>query len=217
MRNLFSKHFGGFWSKENKQSLYVALLLIVISIFVQIDAGHYSSEWALSSNYVNDLFLDNLPIIHIDLLIVIGGIMLWVVGCWLLVVNPKRLLFGLKAIALYVMIRAFFISLTHIGIYPNQFAAGSNGITNRLYEMVTFQGNYFFSGHTGFPFLLALIFWENIRVRNFFICLSIFFGVAVLLAHVHYSIDVFAAPFMVYGIYKITEKLFPRDHQIMTD
>jgi hypothetical protein len=36
----------------------------------------------------------------------------------------------------------------------------------------------------------------------------------VLLAHVHYSIDVFAAPFIVYGMYVITAKLFPRDYAL---
>jgi membrane-associated phospholipid phosphatase len=36
-----------------------------------------------------------------------------------------------------------------------------------------------------------------------------FFGASVLLAHVHYSIDVFAAPFIVYGVFVIAAKVFP--------
>ncbi len=39
-----------------------------------------------------------------------------------------------------------------------------------------------------------------------------FFAAVVLFAHVHYSIDVFAAPFMVYGIFAITAKFFKNDY-----
>ena len=46
-------------------------------------------------------------------------------------------------------------------------------------------------------------------MRYLFLFLTVFFGASVLLAHVHYSIDVFAAPFIVYGMYVITKKLFP--------
>ena len=84
-----------------------------------------------------------------------------------------------------------------------------------FYHLVTFQGNLFFSGHAGFPFLMALIFWDKKFWRWFFLIATVAFGVAVLLAHVHYSIDVFAAPFIVYGIYVITAKLFPHDYVLL--
>jgi hypothetical protein len=35
----------------------------------------------------------------------------------------------------------------------------------------------------------------------------------VLFAHVHYSIDVFASPFMTYGIFTIAKTLFPQDYK----
>jgi hypothetical protein len=39
------------------------------------------------------------------------------------------------------------------------------------------------------------------------------FGVIVLLSHLHYSIDVFAAFFITYSIYHIALKLFDRDYE----
>ena len=80
--------------------------------------------------------------------------------------------------------------------------------------LFTFQGNFFYSGHTAFPFLLALIFWDNKYLRYLFLFLTVFFGASVLLAHVHYSIDVFAAPFIVYGMFIITTRLFPHDYAL---
>jgi hypothetical protein len=69
----------------------------------------------------------------------------------------------------------------------------------------------FFSGHTGFPYLMALIFWNTKPLRWLFLAASIFFGGAVLLGHLHYSIDVFSAFFITYGIFNIAIRLFKND------
>lgn len=213
MHGLFSRH-KGFWTAERKRSLYLAFLLMALAIIIQIRAGHYSERLALSANSVGDIFLDNLPVLRLDPVIVLGGIFLWVVGMWLLALRPKYLLFGLKAVALFTVTRAFFLSLTHIGLYPTQVLFNADAVSFRFYELFTFRGNFFFSGHTGFPFLMALIFWNVKPWRFFFFALSFVLGITVLFAHVHYSIDVFAAPFMTYGVYTVTRKLFPKDFEL---
>ena len=105
------------------------------------------------------------------------------------------------------------MSLTHIGAYPVNASPGPENVGFSLYHMLTFQGNFFYSGHTAFPFLLALIFWDRVLLRRLFI--AVLFGATMLLAHTHYSIDVFAAPFIIYGIFAITAKLFPADYELL--
>jgi membrane-associated phospholipid phosphatase len=78
----------------------------------------------------------------------------------------------------------------------------------------SFGADLFFSGHTGLPFLMALIFWKNKLLRYSFLFLSVFFGLIVLLGHIHYSIDVLSAFFITYTIWHVSEKLFPKDLQI---
>ncbi len=187
----------------------------MLSLAVQIGAGRYSARVSASANFAGDLFLDNLPVVNLDLIIVLGALIFWSIVFVLLSLRPRYLLLGLKAIALFVIFRAFFISLTHLGIYPRQITIDGGDAGYRLYKLFTFQGNFFFSGHTGFPFLIALIFWRERLLRRIFILATFFFAMSVLLAHVHYSIDVFAAPFITYGIFKITEKLFPRDRMVL--
>lgn len=206
----------GFWNKERKGSLYLGILLLVLSLVVQIGAGRYSARSAASANFAGDLFLDNLPVVNLDFVIVEGALLFWIVAMVLLVLRPRYLLFGLKAIALFVIFRAFFISLTHIGIYPEQIVFDDGDISFGLYKLFTFQGNFFFSGHTGLPFLMALVFWQVKVVRRVFLATALFFAASVLFAHVHYSIDVFAAPFITYGIFKITAKLFPQDYGLIS-
>ena len=60
----------------------------------------------------------------------------------------------------------------------------------------------FFSGHTATLFLLFLI-SDKKYLKIIFLISSILVGIAVLLQHVHYTIDVLAAPFFAYSSYKI--------------
>jgi hypothetical protein len=208
------KEHKGFWTSARKRSMWFGVLLLALSIVVQIILGRFSSRVAVAAPGVKDIFLDNLPLINLSPVIVGGAIALWVFAWALLIVHPRYLLFSTKAIALYIVSRAFFFSLTHIGSYPLRYSPSAHNTGYGLYHLVTFQGNFFYSGHTAFPFLLALIFWDNKYLSYLFLALTIFFGASVLLAHVHYSIDVFAAPFIVYGIFVMTTKLFPRDYAL---
>jgi PAP2 superfamily C-terminal len=215
MMSGFFSEYKGFWPPERKRSMYLGIILLGLSILVQITLGRYSADQAVSAAPASDIFLNNLPVVNLGFIIVGGAIALWVLAWLLLIRYPQYLIFGTKAIALYIVSRAFFISLTHIGPYPHQFSPGPTNVGYSFYQLFTFQGNYFFSGHTGFPFLMALIFWDSAFLRRLFLFLTVFFGASVLLAHVHYSIDVFAAPFIVYGMFVITAKVFPRDYALL--
>jgi hypothetical protein len=210
------KEHKGFWKPERKRSLYLGLLLVLLSVIIQITFGHYSYSRAITAGPASDIFLDNLPVINLGFILVGGAIALWLAAIALFVIHPRYLIFSVKAVALYIISRAFFFSLTHIGPYPTNVSPGPDNIGYGFYHLITFQGNFFYSGHTGFPFLLALIFWDNNFLRRLFIFLTVFFGASVLLAHVHYSIDVFAAPFIVYGMFIMTTKIFPRDYAIIS-
>lgn len=209
------KEHRGFWTRAHLRSLWGGLALLALALVVQIVLGRFSSRVAVNAAPVRDLFLDNLPLIDLTPLIVGGAMALWVFACGLLIVHPRRLLFAMKAIALYIISRAFFFSLTHVGPYPLAYSPGPHNHGYGLYHLITFQGNFFYSGHTAFPFLLALIFWDERYLRYIFLFLSAFFGITVILAHVHYSIDVFAAPFIIYGMFAVTERLFPQDRALL--
>lgn len=194
------------------QSLTVGLELLAVGFIAEHFATLYAASYATrtTSVYVGDLLLDNLPIVNLNLIVVEGALLAIVLSSLLVLWNPRKILFTLKVLALFIIIRAFFISLTHIGIYPGQINPGP-GYFDALYSYFNLQTGYFFSGHTTLPFLMALVFWEDRVWRYSYLALSAVFGISVLFAHIHYSIDVFAAPFMAYGIFEITRKIFPQD------
>jgi membrane-associated phospholipid phosphatase len=60
----------------------------------------------------------------------------------------------------------------------------------------------FFSGHTATLFLLFLI-ADKKSFKIFFLCCTLLVAAAVILQHVHYTVDVFTAPFFAYTSYRI--------------
>lgn len=206
------------FAPEQMRSLSMALLLLGVAYVAEHFANLYELAYSLrpTSTYVGDLLLDNLPVVNLNFIIVEGALMSIIAGVVFVALRPRYVLFTLKALALFIIIRALFISLTHVGIYPGNIDPGA-GIFDNIYSYLNFQTGFFFSGHTSLPILMALIFWEKISARIVFLSLAFIFGVAVLLAHIHYSIDVLAAPFMAYGVFRVATYLFPRDYALIED
>ncbi len=111
--------------------------------------------------------------------------------------------------ALFLLVRAVFVALTHMApspIDPQKPAP--------FFNSIFYGSDLFFSGHTGLPFLAALAFWHIPHWRLFYLALTAFFGAVVLLGHYHYSIDVLAALFITHGVFQISCWLFGRDYAL---
>lgn len=203
------------FSREYRASLVLTLVMLGVSYVAVHFAYLYALEYSLrpTSTYVGDLLLDNLPSINLNYLIVEGALFAIFASVLFVLFRPRYILFSFKALALFIAVRALLMSLTHVGIYPGAVPPGI-GFFDNIYSYLNLQSGFFFSGHTGLPFLAALIFWESRVARIMLLSLSGIFAVTVLLSHIHYSIDVFAAPFMAYGIFEITRFLFPRDYEL---
>jgi len=162
-----------------------------------------------ASNYVTDFVLSRVGPLNVRFLFIYGTFTAFAITASLLAWRPNRLPFALKAIALFLLVRAVFVALTHMApspIDPQQPAP--------FFNSIFYGGDLFFSGHTGLPFLAALAFWHIPQWRMFYLALTGFFGLIVLLGHYHYSIDVLAALFITHGIFQISCWLFGRDYAL---
>lgn len=198
------------------EAFYKQLLLgvgvFLIGIGANIGANIYASQ--KEALVVNDLILDLIPVFNITFLYVEGALLLILFSIFLAFYRPQRLPFMLKSIGLFIFIRSFFIILTHLSIPLPQGAAGYIQQFGTVTQFFSSGNDLFFSGHTGFPFLLSLIFWQDRLLRYLFLATACFFGAIVLLGHVHYSIDVFAAFFITYAIHDLSVWLFTKDHKL---
>ena len=188
-------------------SFIFSFVFLFVALIINFYAGTYATKSA--SNPVTDIILSNIGVYDVDAYFIYGSFLFASLIAILCFYRPNKIPFILKSIALFTIIRSIFITLTHLGPSPLQVIIQSDVLSK-----MSFGGDLFFSGHTGLPFLLALIFWDDKLIRYIFIAFSLMFAVVVLLAHLHYSIDVFAAFFITYSIFHISEYLFKKDRDI---
>ena len=212
MQNIIAA-YKSFFTSPRRRALYVALFILALSLVFQYFAGVYSAH--VATQYVGDLLLDHLPVVNLNLIIVEGALWAILVSTVLVLAKPRYIIFSIKTVSIFLAIRAVFVAVTHLGIYPGQIVPGP-GPFDSLYVALGLQTGYFFSAHTGLPLLMAFIFWNEKFWRLAYLATSAIFGISVLLAHVHYSIDVLAAPFMTYSIFKLAQYLFKEDWQLIT-
>jgi len=209
MNNYYHKKIKqNFTDKTFIFSFIIGLIFLAASVFVNYFASYYAN--IMASSPVTDIILSNIPVYDVSNAFIYGTAIFFFVILFCLLLDPKKMPFALKGIALFFLIRSVFITLTHIAPFPTQIVLDPNSIIGSI----TFGSDLFFSGHTGLPFLLALIWWKEKAVRIIFLAFSAFFAIIVLLGHLHYSIDVLGALFITYTIFHLLERFFKKDRFI---
>lgn len=188
---------------EYTYKLVWSLLFLSFSAWLNFQAGTYA--FSSMSNGVGDLFLDHIPVYNISWLFIQGAVVMAALIFVLCIVYAPRMPDVTATIGLLFFVRAIAIILTHLGPPLDM---RSHALADTMLGRFIQGGDYFFSGHTALPFMVALLFWDKTWIRNLFFILTGVFGTAAILGHVHYSIDVFAAPFMAHGIYTVRKHLW---------
>lgn len=205
-KTLIAKH-KMFWSdKLFVLSTAIGFLFFIGSLFVNYYALLYATKKA--GNATADILLQNIPVINTDIIFSEGSLLFVIFIVVLFFLDPKKIPFTLKSIALFICIRSVFVIMTHLAPFPDH-------ITTDLdkFRYISSGADLFFSGHTGLPFLMALLYWKNKHLRLVFLLSSAVAAIAVILGHLHYTIDVFSAFFITYGIYHISQRIFKADYK----
>ena len=196
-----------FWAREicnNKKALLLSVVFIIIAVVLNVISGKYVTE--VGVGVPTDIILNNVGPYNLQIFFGWGYLFFMV----LLFLFP--LFFRIKSLhrvighwSLLVMMRSFFISLTHLKTpltaIPAKFP--------QIFQPFVFENDLFFSGHTATTFLGFLLFKDS-KIKWVFLAGSIFMGSVTLLMHRHYSIDVFAAYFITYGTYTFGNWFFKK-------
>lgn len=202
-----------FRDKNYLLSLFGALILLGAALVTQFFINGYVTRSI--SEPVTDIILSNTRVYNVGGIFVWGAIILVIFGILVLVKHVNYAPFAFKSIAIFTLIRSVFISLTHISPFPTHAAINSVFFNREAFNGIFTGNDLFFSGHTGIPFLLALMAWYvDKKLFYIFLGFSLMFAVVVLLGHLHYSIDVLSAFFITYTIFHICRFLFKKDWEL---
>ena len=159
---------------------------------------------------LNDWLLDQLPSHDVSVIIFI---LIWATALLLIarvVKNPEILLHFLWAYVLLCLVRIISISLVRLDP-PGNLIPLADPITNSFYGPRFVTRDLFFSGHTSTVFLMGFCFKRQIdRWLAFGAGTAV--GILLLIQHVHYTIDILAAPVLTYLIYWVSRRYLTRDN-----
>lgn len=206
-RRFLARHKEHWMKPESRSATIFSVFLFLASVVFVYWAEGFATKQA--GNAVEDIILSHIPAYDLEWIYMWGAISFIAFAVVLLILKPNRMPFVIHSFTLFYFIRALFIMMTHLGV-PLPPPADVGAIVGRMF----FGGGLFFSGHTGAPFLMALLFWKDKRLRIIFIALSILLATSALLGHYHYTIDVVSAYFITYSIFHIAQRLFKKDYAL---
>jgi hypothetical protein len=159
----------------------------------------------------SDFILERFPAHNVSIAVFF---LIWS-ACLLLVIriyrDPMMLLVMLWSYNSVTLLRMASISLISLNP-PAGLIPLADPITNQFYGDHYITHDLFFSGHMTTVFLVFLCLkkkWD--RIYTLFG--SILLGILLLVQHVHYTVDVLAAPLFTYSMYRLALKFTARENQ----
>jgi len=115
--------------------------------------------------------------------------------------KPDKLTLALQSYSVMLVFRITVMYLTPLDA-PEKLIALNDPFVQLFGSGQVLTRDLFFSGHTATLFLLYLI-TDKKWLKFIFLFCTILVGIFVLLQHVHYTVDVIAAPVFAYTSYRI--------------
>lgn len=128
-----------------------------------------------------------------------------VIGIIALIKKPEKLLLTFQVYTAIVIVRIMAMYLMPFEA-PEKLIVLKDPFVEMFGSGESLTKDLFFSGHTATLFLLFLVV-ESKRLKYIFFVSTVIVGVSIILQHVHYVIDVFAAPFFTYVCFTVLSSL----------
>ncbi|WP_158826508.1 phosphatase PAP2-related protein [Mucilaginibacter lacusdianchii] len=198
------------WASSSKRlltlsgSVIVAAILSAMPMFFQAIENRPGLQ-------LHDFVLARIPAANVSICIFL---IIWGMGLYTLIRAIKQPLIYTKYVWLYIMIcvaRILTITLVPLAA-PAHLVELVDPLTGVFYGHATITKDLFFSGHTAT--LVAMCFCLPKKGERIAAAVaSVIVGILLLVQHVHYTIDVLAAPVFVFALNKILEAtLFAENH-----
>ncbi len=192
------------WKNAFKEKKFISELIITVIFFILISAfftNFLTYNETRTGFTLNDPILNILPSTDLTIFIFVLVYLSVLLGLIVLIKTPNQFLFVFQVYSVVLLVR-----LTMMYLLPLNPPEGIIPLQDPFVELFgtgeTLLRDLFFSGHTATVFLLFLVIEKKIY-KAIYLIGTFLVAIALLYQHVHYAIDVIAAPFFVYASYGI--------------
>ncbi|MEO5594683.1 MAG: phosphatase PAP2-related protein [Chitinophagaceae bacterium] len=201
------------WSYAWSQSLFrIKFILVWVLIFPLLSIFHiFFAHIEKREGFVlNDWFLNQIPVHNVSLPVFIfiwGAALLAIIRC---IKNPRILLLLLWSYLLVSVSRILCIWMVPLNPPPHLIPL-IDPLTNFFYGKQYITKDLFFSGHASSVFIIFLGL-EKKRDKIFILLSFMCIAALLLVQHVHYTIDLLAAPIVSYLCYRLAKLIVFSGH-----
>mgnify|MGYP005847247457 FL=1 len=192
-----------FSSNRNRIEFIISILLLAVILFTLTNFLNYveSRNGFSFDDPVLSLF-EPTDLTWLTFTLIYGSLTVAIVN---LISKPEKLLFTIQLYTLMVVVRIISMWLLPLNP-PERMILLNDPFVEFFGTGKTLTKDLFFSGHTATLFILFLTADDRL-IKGIFLLSTILVALCVLMQHVHYSIDVFAAIFFTYACYQILKSL----------
>ena len=200
--NTIKNNWKDAWNSTLTRFQLIAGVIIIIAILTFLP-GFFKSIELRDGITLNDPLLASFTAIKVTwpiFVIMFGMAFLMLVRA---INEPKLFIMYVWCLILINFVRIITISMVPLDP-PRGIIVLTDPITDAFYGESIITKDLFFSGHTGTILLMAFCFTDRFDKILAYVA-SVLIGMLVLVQHVHYTLDVLAAPFFVYPIYLLSK------------
>lgn len=199
------------WGEARKSKSFVfqfiTILIAILLLVTYLPEYFHSIIGPKQGVQLDDFILNRLPpqdhswvifgLIYLSLFIALQG----------LVRQPFAILFGLKCYLVITILRMITMYLFTLEPPAGILLLHDPIVDIVAYGGVVFSKDLFFSGHVATITLFVLL-EQRPALKKLLIVNSVVVAGLILLQHVHYTIDVVAAPLIMIGVFNLMKKKF---------
>ncbi len=185
------------------QTIFTLTFLAFLGVFITPFFAYIQSAPGF---VINDPILNRLPVQDFSVsifLLIYSVIILTVVN---ISTYPIIFLKCIQAYCLLVTIRIFCLYMVPLNPEGLMIPLNDPFVGRLFYNGTVITKDLFFSGHVSTMFLFFLVIPFR-SLKYYFLTATILVSIFILIQHVHYSIDVMAAPFVSYVSYRIVQHI----------
>ena len=206
--NLTNTSYRDKWTQEWKLTAFrKRLFAVLVIIFIVVSVNPYFFNYIQQRNGIvlNDWLLNFIPQhdVSIPIFCILWSVILLAV-CRA-VQNPRFLIVAGWTVLLLFVSRIISITLVPLNL-PKGLICLHDPVTAIFYGNQLITKDLFYSGHTATMFLIFLCL-ENRYDKAYALFATLAIAILLLVQHAHYTIDIVAAPFFTYILYRLSKRI----------